>query len=382
MISRIAFGVALCSLAYGAGAIAALRSFARRTPDNASPFPADATPRLTILKPVRGREPDLFENLSSFCDQDYPNARVIFGVRDLNDPAIPVILKVLRTYPSRDLLLIVDARVRARNPKIANILNLLDWADGEILVIADSDVRVDPHYLAAITAPFAHPKTGAVTCLYRGEPAANVASKLGAMIIDDHFAPSVLVAAALGPVRFCLGATMAVRRQALDDIGGIQTLGPHLADDHQLGKLIAACGWRVVLSSYVVATAVAEPDLSDLWSHQVRWTRTVRAVRPLGYSLSFIQYTLPVVALCACLLKSPKHSAALIALAAGTRLISHTLARRALQITRASTPALIPLCDALALAAWFASFFGRDVAWRGERFQLAHDDMLAREPKN
>jgi ceramide glucosyltransferase len=374
MISRIALGIALCSLAYSAGAIAASRSFRSRPSESTA-----AKPAVTILKPVRGLEPELFENLNSFCDQDYPDARVIFGVRDLDDPAIPVILKVLRAHPSRDLLVIVDPRVRARNPKIANVLNLMDFADGKIIVIADSDVHVDRHYLAAITAPFAGPEIGSVTCLYRGEPARSAASAFDAMIIDDHFAPSVLVAAALGPVRFCLGATMAVRRQALDDIGGIQTLGPHLADDHQLGKLVAAKGWRVVLSSYVVGTTVAEPDLASFWSHQVRWTRTVRSVSPLGYTFSFIQYTLPVVAVCACFLKSPKLAVALIALAAGTRLVSHVAARRALGITRKSTLALIPVCDALALAAWFASFFGRDVAWRGERFQLAHDDTLARK---
>ncbi len=164
------------------------------------------------------------------------------------------------------------------NPKANTLAGMVPHARGEIIAIADSDMRVDRGWLRAVAAPFADPRVGAVTCLYRGEPAdGNVASALGSMANHEHFAPSGLVAQALGPLRYTFGATMAVRREVFEAVGGLAALGTQLADDARLGELVARHGLRVHLSRYVVANVVAEPSLGALWQHEVRWARVPHA---------------------------------------------------------------------------------------------------------
>jgi ceramide glucosyltransferase len=249
-------------------------------------------------------------------------------------------------------------------------------ATGDVFVIADSDMRVDPTYLRSILAPFSDRSVGAVTCLYGGTPRAGIPSALGAMFVNEYFAPSVLVALSLGELSFGFGATIAVRRTVLDAIGGFEALAPHLADDYRLANRVHEQGWRVVLSPYVIENVVAEPSLSALLRHELRWARTIRGVRPLGYALSGVTFPLPFAVLYLLFARNAALGALLIGGAAALRVALHYLAPVALRVNAPRAPSLIPLRDVLAFAVWGASFFGRGVRWRARDFILEADGAL------
>ena len=244
--AAVALSATLASIAYAAFAISRLRAFARRPKARSVRRPA-----ITVLKPVRGVEPLLAENLRSFCAQDYPDFEVVFGVLDPADPALPIIRAVAAEHPGRATVVVGNGVAEHRNPKISTLAPMLPHAAHELLVISDSDMRVGPDYLDAVAAAFDDERIGAATCAYRGEPAdGGLASRLGAMGIGEQFAPSALVAMSMEPLTYCFGATMAVRRGVLDAIGGLRALGTHLADDHALGNLVSkhgrACRVRAV----------------------------------------------------------------------------------------------------------------------------------------
>lgn len=364
-VSWLAFAFAACGLVYLIVAIVQILAFARRHTKVGR-----YTPPVTIFKPVCGDEPRLFENLRSFCDQDYPEFQVIFGVRDADDTAIETIRRVISAFPNRNLELVIDGRVRGLNLKIANVINMAERAKHDVFIIADSDMNVGPDYLRSIAAPLEDPKVGAVTCLYSGQPINGLASRLGAMFINDTFAPSVLVALAVAEMNFCFGSTMAVRRDVLDAIGGFEALAPHLADDELLGRLVAKRGPRVVLSPYVVQNTVFEPGIASLWWHELRWARTMLNSRPWGYGFFFVTYALPLAVVALALSRDVLWGISFVVAALVLRVIVHLLARRALRSKTAPTPWLIPLRDFLGLAEWAASFWGRSVRWRDRTLRI------------
>jgi ceramide glucosyltransferase len=321
---------------------------------------------VTILKPIHGLDPELFENLCSFCDQDYSQFQVIFGVHSGADPAIEVIQHVIARFPDRDLRLVIGEGAASGNPKVANLANMLPHAKYDLLFIADADMRVTRAYLASVSAAFGDERVGVATCLYAALPLRGLASQLGALHVNDQFAPSVLVATLGGPPRFCFGSTMAVRRSALEAIGGIAALAPHLADDYMLGALVADRGYRTALSRYVVHNIVAEPSVAAMLRHELRWARTIRSVQPAGYAFSFVTFPLPFalawVAFAATSATAWGTLAAVLALRAGM----HYAARDALGARRAPHVWLLPIRDFLGLAVWFGGLFGNRVTWRGE----------------
>lgn len=367
-------------IAYLAFALQRTLAFGRRRAQ--SILADDFAPAVSVLKPLAGLEPELFENLCSFCDQEYHEYQIIFGVRDAADPAAAVARRVIEQFPGRDVSLLVDARVRGTNFKIANVLNLIPLAKHDILIVADSDIRVDSSYLRSVVAPFANEQVGAVTCLYRGvpvepaRPLQTLSSELGAMFINDQFAPSVLVAIGLSPMDFCLGATMAVTRKALELLGGFEALSSHLADDRMLGKLVRDRDLRVELSSYVVENIVCERRPRGLWDHEVRWARTMSAARPLGYAFSFITYALPVSFMYLLVCTQAYLGWTVVGLAVALRLALHYAARSALRVRGPDRPWLIPVRDLLGLVVWGASFFGRGVRWRDRDFAIDAEGRL------
>jgi ceramide glucosyltransferase len=362
-------------IAYLAFALRNTYAFGHRRTRQAAPN--EFCPPVTIFKPLCGNEPGLFENLCSFCDQDYPRFQVIFGVRDAGDPGIAVARRVIERFPDCDLSLTIDDRTPGSNLKMASVLNMFPGAKHDIFIIADSDIRVDRAYLRSVVAPFRDPSVGAVTCLYRGEPfEATLPSRLGAMFINDQFAPSVLVALALSPADFCLGATMAVTRPALRAIGGFEAIASHLADDQMLGKLVRARGLGVELSSHVVENAVWESSFGGLWEHELRWARTMASARRAGYAFSFITYALPLCALYLLVSGDVPLALPVVGIAAALRISLHYVARWALDVRGPDPVWLVPLRDMLGLAVWGASFFGREVRWRDRRFDIASDGRL------
>ncbi|HEX3466360.1 MAG TPA: bacteriohopanetetrol glucosamine biosynthesis glycosyltransferase HpnI [Candidatus Elarobacter sp.] len=385
---KLALGAALASIGYAAFALARVRAFERTLREPPRP---SRRPPITVLKPVRGLEPQLEENLRSFCAQDYPDYHVVLGVRRASDPALPLLRRLAAEFPDRtDVVAGDDAAsgepgaTTLRNPKIANLAPMLARARGEILVIADSDMRVEPHYLDAVAEAFDDPAIGAATAIYRGEPDdRGLASALGAMWITEQFAPSALVSAALEPLAHTFGATMAVRREVLDEIGGLAALGDRLADDHALGRLVAERGHRVALARCVVTNVVSESGLVALVRHELRWARTIRTVRRGGYLGIVLTYPLPLAVLHLALARRRVRALPLVAVAAALRLALGVAARRTFngRPPAARTPcaqmavsaALAPLRDVLGIAVWALGLGGGNVRWR--------EDALSVDPR-
>jgi ceramide glucosyltransferase len=225
-------------------------------------------------------------------------------------------------------------------------------------------------YLDAIAASFSDDSIGAITCLYGGVPVDELFARLAAMHSEEEFAPSVLVAQTVtGKLWFCLGATMAVRSDVLRDIGGIEALGSNLADDYELGKLVWERGLRVELSRYVVHTTVAHTDFSQLWAHELRWSRTNFRLTPAGHVFSFLMYTLPFAVAYALIARTPL-ALGLLVLVAALRLGVHVCARSMFGNTQRDEQWLIPLRDLISLAVWAASLVTRNVRWRGNRHRM------------
>jgi ceramide glucosyltransferase len=303
--------------------------------------------------------------LASFCDQDYPQVfEVVFSLHAQNDPAMEVAERIVREFPGCRARIALGENARLMNPKIANIAKPGVAAEGDVVVIADSDIRVGRDYLRALASSFETATVGAATCLHSGDPNGTVVSRLGALGIDDGFAPPVLVALAIRELRFCLGATMAVRRSVLEALGGLEALGQTFADDHRLGQLIAKQGYRVALSRYPVATAIPETRLSDLLAHELRWARNSFELAPAGYLFSFLSYGLPLALIALAVTGNVTLGLPLLAVVIVLRVALHDLSRRALRVTSSDDVALIPLRDFLSLGVWATSLFGRRRSFR------------------
>jgi ceramide glucosyltransferase len=362
-----AFGlIALAAIGYAVVALWRVLAFGRwMTRSERSAPRSGPLPGITVLKPVTGAPPGLRDDLRSFCAQDYPKFQVVFGVPDAADPAAGVVDALASEFAHGEIACVAGGPHTAPNPKVAQLMNMAHTATYDILVVADADTRVGPTYLRAIASAFAGAGVGAVTCVYRGAPRAGMVSAFGALMINDQFIPSVLVAA-LGRLRFCLGATMAVTRAALGAIGGFGALAAYLADDQMLGDLVSRNGFCVALAPYIVEHAVVEPDFASLWSHELRWARTSRAARPAGYAGYFLTFAWPPALIYLLLGGLPALGAALLALALVLRVALHYAARAALRVRSPDAVWLLPLRDIMGLCVWAATFFGRRVRW-GDR---------------
>lgn len=340
--------------------------------------PALDMPPISVLKPLCGAHPEIYECLRTCCEQNYPAFQIVCGVRDENDAAVAVVRRLQNEYPHVDLQLVVDRRQHGSNRKVSNLINMLPHADHEHLVIADSDVRVPSDHLAALIGPLLEADVGIVTCPYRGMPRRGLWSLLGSLFINDWFIPSVRVAALTGSRSFAFGVSIAMRRAVLADIGGFHAIVNQLADDYRLGELTRRRGLRTVLSDVIVETCVDERTLSDLVRHELRWLRTIRAVRPLGYSLAGITFSLPVAALGALLASGTEPALILLAIAGFARVMLHCTGRRA--SSAVSQLWALPLADVLGFALWCWGFVTRRVHWREDCFWVARDGSVQPMP--
>lgn len=351
------------ALSAAATAYALLATLATRRARDASPqVAATVLQPVTVLKPLCGAEPRLYENLATFCRQVHPCYQLVFGVREASDPAVAVVQRLRADFPRCDIALVIDPRAHGSNPKVSNLLNMMPHARHDWLVLADSDIAVPDDYLARVTAPLADPGTGVVTCLYRGRPQSGGWPQLGAQFIDDWFAPSVRVAHAGGSRSFAFGATIALRRDTLDAIGGLATLKDRLADDYWLGELTRRKGLATVLSDVLVSTDVTEESLRDLWRHELRWMRTIRSLNPAGFTFSFITFTWPMLLLGLAIMPGPTGWAMLLAGGVVRCLLSRSI----------GAALRSPLRDALLLVEWAAALGGSRVRWRQQTLSV-HD---------
>ncbi|MFI5181941.1 MAG: bacteriohopanetetrol glucosamine biosynthesis glycosyltransferase HpnI [Thermoanaerobaculia bacterium] len=363
------------SLAYVSFALYLVLSYRPRS----APGPKDPPP-LTLAKPICGMEAELEENLRSWLIQDYPRYEVLFGVRDANDPALPTVRKVMAEFPAVDATLIVhEGAVSGTNRKVASLVSICRKAKYPILVVSDSDTRAEPDCLSSIASRYEDDAVGAVTCLTAALPVPGVPSTLGAMFINEEFLPSVLVSLALRPLTFCLGPTMSARKSSLDAIGGFEALTNHLADDYLLGNRISRRGQKVELASAVVRNVLFEPSLKALFLHELRWARTIRTVRPVGYSATVITMITPwaLAVLLAFRFSLPGWLALGIALA--LRAAMQQAVRWKFRLPGPLAVWWIPFREFLSLSVYFASHMGQSVLWKRNRFRVSGDGRLHEE---
>lgn len=326
-------------------------------------------PPVSHLKPLKGADPEMYEALRSHCLQDYPQYEMLCGVTEADDPAVPVVEKLIREFPAAKIRLVLCDKRLGANGKVSSLIQLAASANAEFLVVNDSDIRVEPNYLRTIISELQQPGTGLVTCLYRGTPGRTLASRLESLGISTDFVPGVLAANLIeNGIHFGLGSTLAFRKVDLQEIGGFESIVDYLADDYELGHRIAQHK-RVVLSRSVVETHLPDYDFSGFIAHQLRWARTIRASRPGGYAGLLLTFTLPWAIAQLCMFQN---SASLVIFAAAmlARLAMSVVSSRVVLQERAAPLWLVPLRDFVAVGIWIAGWAGKKISWRGENFTL------------
>jgi ceramide glucosyltransferase len=373
------FGIgAACGFAYYTLCLVSARKFLNRA------IVAEGfAPPVTILKPLKGTDPGMYQSFRSHCLQAYPEYEIIFGVSDANDPALELVRRLQSEFPRVPIRIVVCTRILGTNVKVSNLVQMLDEAIYEHVVVNDSDIRVPADYLRRVVAPLGNPKTGLVTCLYRGVPGRSLGSRLEAIGIETDFMGGVLAAGALEHgIHFALGSTLAFSKKMLREIGGLEPLLDYLADDYELGLRVAASGRDVELSDLVVETHLPEYGLLPFFRHQLRWARTVRDKRRWGYAGLLLTFGVPWALLTVMLGQGSPEAWLLLLIILGQRtLMAAYVCNRVLQDRRILRELwLIPLRDIIALLVWIASFTGHTVSWRGDSFRLKNGKLVRINP--
>lgn len=359
---------------YVAATVAALRFFRRERARNLPSY----TPPASVLKPVKGADFSTYENFASFCRQNYPEYEILFAVNDANDEAVPHIQRLIAEFPEQSIRLLFGAENLGANRKVNKLARLSREARHEILVLTDGDVRVGPHYLTEVVAPFIEESTGAVTCFYRAIAEKNLGAELEAIGASSDFFGGVLMAEMTEGVNFALGASVVTTKRWLSKIGGFESIAGMLADDYELGLRIAQAGGRVLLSREAVWTTYPAQSAKNFWDHQVRWARTVRLCRPLSYLGLIFTLGLPW-SVAAALVAPAKWVAA-----------SYLLAYLVLRLLTAWTVGvwgvgdgllrkklwLVPVRDAIYFIVWLASFFSNRIVWGGEAYSVQSGKLV------
>ena len=370
------FGIgAACGFGYYTLCLRSARAFLKQR--RAAPA---FTPPVSILKPLKGTDPGMYESFRSHCLQAYPEYEILFGVSDPRDPALEFVRRLQSEFPQVPIRIVVCTRILGTNVKVSNLLQMLDEAIYDHIVVNDSDIRVLGDYLSRVLAPLSDPKVGLVTCLYRGIPGHSLGSRLEAIGIETDFMGGVLAARTLEHgIRFGLGSTLAFSKSILREIGGLEPLLDYLADDYELGARVAASGREVALADVIVETHLPDYKFVPFFRHQLRWARTIRDKRRWGYAGLLLTFGLPW-ALLAVIFSYGAWQAWLLLLIVTARRGSAAafLCTRVLRDRRILRDFwLIPLRDVLAVMVWLGSFAGRTVSWRGDSF-LLKDGKLVR----
>lgn len=362
--------LALVSLLQTLAGVWAARRFAGSRGQGA--LSADPPP-VTILKPMCGDEPLLEEALTSCFSQNYPVFQIVFGIQNPSDPALAVLERVRRRFPDRDVAVVVDPTPHGPNRKVANLINMMPAAKHGIVVISDSDLHLPRDYLERLVVALQKPGTGLVTSLYIGAPppGAGWAAKMGSTQISHGFLPGVLLSRALGR-EDCLGSTAMLTKETLERTGGLRALVELLAEDNVMGQRVKALGLDIGLADTIPTATVPEPDFGALWQHEIRWTRTIRALAPVSLCGSTLQYPLFWALLAVIFSGLAGWSLVLFAAAWGLRwiavgMIDTALAAMVGRPAEPTPPWLLPLRDLLSVAEIAACFGVNEVVWRGHR---------------
>jgi ceramide glucosyltransferase len=380
LILALALILLAAALAYSALAIVAVRQYLRVRPPAQGPIGEP----VSILKPLSGLDLDLESNLRTFFEQDYTNFEILFAVRRLDDPAVAVVEKLRSEYPEVSTRLIFTGEPPYPNAKVYSLDCMLAEAAHDLVVMSDSDIRVTPGLLRAVAAEFEDRNLGVATCPYRAVAGGSFWSRLEATGMNADFLAGVLVARMIEGMRFAVGPTIVARRNAIESIGGFARMKDYLAEDFVLGKFAAEAGQGVILSSYVVEHHIGGSDFRGNVAHRLRWARSTKRSRPLGYLGQAFTMPLPW-ALAVCAVNPawwPVLVPALVVRVASAYMVSTRVLRVKLNWS------LVPLEDLAAFAFWIAGFFGKTIVWRGRhyllhsdgRFDLLQDSSGAKEP--
>ncbi len=336
------------------------------------------TPPISILIPVRGADEESGETFASFCRQDYPKFQILFGCRDADDSAVPIIQKLQNEYPDIKIDLIISANEIGTNAKVSNLHNIFQHALYEYIFIVDSDIKVEPDYVCRVVAPLQQSNVGMVTCVYRGARAKSFASLLENIGLSSTFGPEVMTSRMLEGVKFALGSTIAMKRETLNKIGGFAAIADYLADDFWLGFLTANEGLEIIISDVVVDHIPKKETMISMLKHQLRWNKAVRVSRPKGYAGLVLTYGIPTSFL---LLLSLRFSSPVWAVFVGTmifRLLTAVFGGVILMkdFTLLKNIWLLPIRDFIGFGVWLVGFFGKKVEWRGVQYSLTKDGKL------
>ncbi len=375
--------LAVAPFIYYLVAIIAAAEFFRGKPAIASEAPSDFTPPVSILKPIHGLDREPYENYTSFCNQEYPEFEILFCVGDGRDPAVAVIQKLIADFPQRSIRLLMGSEPLGASDKVNKLCRMVREARHDIVIVSDSDVRVERGFLRAVVNRFSDPKVGGVTCLYRGLTDGGFAADLEALGNSADFAPGVLVARYFGGLDFMLGAVMAITKRHLAEIGGFESLADYFCDDYELGNRIAARGHRVELSRFPVDIVYPRETIGEAFRHQLRWNLSIRYSRPRGHFGLIFTNALPWAVLVGALVTWRVAAVyilvalclrVIMAVSVGIRGMRDRLARRKLW--------MLPLRDAFSFVVWLASFFPQHIHWRDRQFRVRDKRLVPVRPRN
>lgn len=375
-LNILLFLICLSAIIYYCYSIyAALDFFADR-----NQFNRDFQPPITILKPLCGLESELYNNLASFCQQDYPEYQIIFSVKSPEDPSIKIVKDICQNFPNLDISLVINDRTIGINPKVSNLANAAEVAKHPFWLIADSDIRVRSDYLKQVIQPMHDDKVGVVTCLYSSVSQGWLAT-FEALNISTQFHPRVLTARKIEGIKFAFGSTILIRKKVLEEIGGFGAIANFLADDYRLGNLPAQKGYKVILSNYVVEHFLADVTIREFIDRQVRWAKCVRVERFWGYlGLIFTEGT--TTSLLFLILSKGSYFAwitlistwslrLLMAWIVGVKKLKDSVVQKAF--------CLIPLRDLVGFIIWCYGFVGNKIEWRGKKFRLSKDGVMSKK---
>lgn len=352
------------------------RFFQRRAP--ASPANRAFTPPVSNLKPIRGLDPDAYENFASFCRQDYPDYEVVFCVGEKDDPVVPILEKLVSDFPERHIRVLFGSGGTGSNDKVVKLARLVSEAQHEVVVISDSDVRVRPDYLRTVVGPLGDPKVGAVTCFYVPIEDKTFTDNLQTMGMFSDFYAGILVARQLDGVKFALGPTIATTRTRLAGFGGYEAIKNRPADDLLVGRLIAEQGYEVELLSYAISTVADYGSMRDLFHKRLRWIVVMRHLRPWGHLGLLLTQGLPWSLMAIAIRPSPGVALGYLGAYSALRFAMTWMVGiwGLKQDALWKKLALIPVWDALAFVIWLTSFTRNSIRWRDSEYYIRDGTLV------
>lgn len=334
------------------------------------PSKANLSPAVTILKPLHGAEPDLYINLSSFCDQDYTGSiQIILGISNPLDPAIEIAKQIQSQYRDRNICIVSDPTLHGPNHKISNVINMFKLRQHSLIILSDSDIRVEKNYLNVIASAFADDEVGVVSFYYSGTPVKGIWSQLTACHINHHFFPSALFGSTLGFENPCFGSSLALSDETLSRIGGFENFSSSLADDYAIGQKVIESGKKIIMPSVLLQHTCSEETFFDVFHHLLRWNRTIRSINPKGHFGSLITYPLPFAFFAFFLNEYSLLTFFIVLATLACRMVIPLQMAKKFQTQRPSMH-LIVLTDLFSFIAYLTSYSSLAIKWRGKRIHV------------